>query len=67
MSTVPEQPRCEVCRRPDARRDYGAPGGRGFLCVNCQLAVAHVEADHTRFRRVLGYLKRYGACGATKE
>lgn len=52
--------RCEVCRRDNAVRDY-APDGtpRGELCVNCSLAVRHVDAEIVKFRRILGYLKRF--------
>lgn len=56
--TVPA--RCEVCRRENAVRDYAADGTpRGELCLNCTIAVRHVDAEIVRFRRILGYLKRW--------
>ena len=58
---VPAPARCEVCRREGAAREYSAEDGRprGELCLNCTLAVRHVDAQIVRFRRILGYLKRY--------
>lgn len=52
--------RCEVCRRENAAREYALDGTpRGELCLNCTIAVRHVDAEIVRFRRILGYLKRY--------
>lgn len=59
--------RCEVCRREGAQREYAPDDGRprGALCLNCTLATRQVDASIVKFRRILGYLKRYATRPAT--